>query len=84
MHSVRRSSICYWRSCVGVVPSSQSAAQPLATTLSVRCTIDEPAELLTLSTQPIGGRFALEMENVTANGGALRLERNPFLAELRA
>src|SRR5439155_477102 len=40
--------------CTGVAPSSQSAAQPIATTLSVGRTTDDPAALLTLSTHPIG------------------------------
>src|SRR5438067_2483599 len=41
--------------CVGVVPSCQSAAQPLAMTFSPGRTIDDPAALLTLSSQPMGG-----------------------------
>ena len=48
----------------GVVPSSQSAAQPVATTASLGCTIDDPNELVTLSTHPIGGWFAVEMVKV--------------------
>ena len=44
--------------CVGVAPSSQSAAQPTAITLSFRRTVEDPAALVTLSTHPIGDRFA--------------------------
>src|SRR5437762_2194494 len=47
-----------------LVPSSQSAAQPIAVTISPGCTIDDPAALVTLSTHPIGGRFAVEIEKV--------------------
>src|SRR5438132_1423552 len=50
---------------VWMTPSSQSAAQPLANrTESPRCTIVDPAALVTASTQPIGGRFPLEMEKL--------------------
>src|SRR5438874_2562513 len=47
--------------CAGVAPSSQSAAQPIADTLSFGCTTDDPAGLVTLSTHPLGGWLALEM-----------------------
>src|SRR5205807_773925 len=48
----------------GVVPSSQSTAQPIATTLSSGRTVVESAALLTLSTHPIVG--GLESAYVSA------------------
>src|SRR5438105_12691595 len=48
----------------GVGPSSQSPAQPLATTFSLGRTVDDPAAFLALSTHPIGGWLASEMVNV--------------------
>src|SRR5947208_624736 len=42
---------------VGVDPSSQSPAQPIAITLSCGRTVDDPAGLLALSTHPIGSRL---------------------------
>src|SRR5438067_9030651 len=60
----------------GVDPSSQSPAQPIATSLSFGRTVDEPAALVALSTHPIGGWLAFEIVKVTEplNGAVAPVE----------